>query len=201
MGADERQALDEKAREVAAALGPGWTVEGDVWDRWRTIRDALSPERALILGVIYGGDRLEIGARRPAGMNGWSSQEHPWPKITVAAGRLAAAIAREIARRVLPAYDAALAEALRVRAAGDARDARADAVLRIMREAMGDEREPEREPERGARREWSVHGPGSLWGRVRTYGDDIGLELEHVPVEMAAKMLRLLVAKADGEVE
>lgn len=112
--------------KVARCLGGGWTVEYPGGER---VARLVGPGEAALVVYLTWHDRVEISPVFPRGRNGdhYGPYQFEPAKITVASSRPPAAIAKDIQRRLLPAYLPALAEAVarRDRDAQHQREARA----------------------------------------------------------------------------
>jgi len=121
--APERLTPRVLAERIAAALG-GWRAAPNDEHRWYV---ELHPaDRTDGYGVSvqrHDGRAVVSPCRPPRTADGWTYAPpygETWPKITVRADRSADAIAREITRRLLPAYDAMWTRYLETRAAHEA---------------------------------------------------------------------------------
>ncbi len=111
--ANERQALSALTRDIATALGNGWQYIAPKDDDELTSRNRyiVNGDRKVSVGFVWNQrDRVSLRGTFDNGLHQHLPYRAENPEITVAISRGPAVIAREIARRVLPAYDALLAQ-------------------------------------------------------------------------------------------
>jgi len=188
---DERTAL---ATAVADALGPGWCVE-TIDPTWPTRYLKCTDGVRIALGFRDG--RIQVSGDWPRTSSGeacvpYFREGSKRPDITIAADRSPAAVAREIARRFLPAYlPLWTAEATRARTLDDAA-ATTRRVSAQLAEAFGIKR---REPNRGAMFE-SLRiyhdGDRGFWGDIEVSGDRVTIKLHGLTVETTIALAALL---------
>lgn len=204
------EALEHIARAVAASLeriapqgaargaGAAWTGRREEGHAAATVQHRDG--RALSLFFQVQGRRFEwrliVRGKLPAGRE---------PRITLDPGRDPAAIAREIARRLLPDYSAAFEAVREYIVRRDEAIATAERAARALADRFGGRLES-----RGAGpdsfRIWSPDaGAGACWWRlVDVYplgeGPRVELELKGLDVEAAGRVLEALAgALAGGE--
>ncbi len=110
----EGQELLDKARAVAGALGNGWTVPATCeFHTWIVPIDGPGGEHVTMQCPRYqrGKERLSFDGSMPNGLSQFRAYKDSMLTITVAADRPVEAVAREIERRLLPAYREQLATA------------------------------------------------------------------------------------------
>ena len=168
---------------VARELGEGWTATTDSGRYGFTL---VNDGRRIYAQDMPGG-RLRIAGQYPATLYGLAPL-----KITVAADRSPAAIAADIRRRFLPAYEARYAKAVAV-AEQDARDAEAREQLaaRLMAVSPSTYRA-------GGRDERDVIFPGyGNRATVNNAGTAVEIEARDVPADLAVRVLTLITGHAD----
>jgi hypothetical protein len=183
--------LGSLATGIAVALGDGWAFEPGAWDGCGTLRHADG--RALFLTTASHG--MSKGRVRVEGtFPGAATREMDACFVTVGVTRPAAAVARDLERRLLPRYEELLPEA-RERVARDQAEEldRERVAAEVMRVLPGTERSRVqarargialRPPEAGWRQEVEVYTSGD--------GTAVSIELHGLDPVRAVAMLEAL---------
>jgi hypothetical protein len=189
------------AEEVAVELGDGWSPAAGACPRGTIAYVRHRDGRAVYLGTAVGlvpSGRVLIHGEYPGR---WYSDESNRCRITVSAGRTAAAIAADIRRRLLPGYEPLLARA-RASVAQQQEDLedRERVAAEILAAVPGAERSGVQAREHGVA--LRLPGPGYRYN-VDIYsgagGTNVNLDLRGVPAEDAVRMLAALGADEAGD--
>ena len=132
MPADLRNtSLQDRIAPIAVGLGAGWAALLDDRDG----EAYLAGPDGERLRVTSDGARLCFrGDLGDAGPHGYGLDN---PRACVSASKAPSTIAKDVARRILPKYRAALAEARRRKTESDAADHRRDALVAAIADALG----------------------------------------------------------------
>lgn len=200
MSDDMRARAGRVAAEVAAALGEGWSVATDRVTVGADI--AHTDGRALFIRELWNAKgRWTIAGIYPESpaSDRFAGDGKPMPRITVAATRTPAAIAREITRRLLPAYETRLADvrAHIVRATDDA--AERERVAALLCAALPGTRPVAQHS--GTRIQLSLPSlPASMYGTGEVnYSGTVELHLRSMPVAVAVAVLEAVARFNDDE--
>lgn len=188
-----RAAVRERAPQIAAALGPDWAVDAtaDTPGVHIAHRDG---RRLLFLRVPYNAPgRLAISGVYPPVDSAYGRDADP-VQITVGLTRPAEAVAREITRRLLPAYEPRLAHAVAQAQRRAGEQALRDEVVERLCQALPGTRPITREHHHSSKVALSLHSrPGSWQGSGEVYpGGTVELTLHSLPADLAVALLDTL---------
>ncbi len=182
--ANERKALSELAQQVASALGDGWHYLAPKDDDELTARNRyiVNGERKVSVAFVWNQrDRVSLRGTFNNGLHQHLPYRAENPEITVAISRGPAVIAREMVRRVLPAYDALLAQTKTRKAQADDYRAKQIAKLVHLGATVGLTLTPREDADR-----FFFDG-----GEVRVSDDDASVTLHGLTIEQAEQVLKL----------
>jgi len=182
----------EQAPQIAAALGPGWTVDATADTPGAHL--AHPDGRRLFLHVPYNArGRLAIRGVYPPVDSVYGRDADP-VEITVSVTRPAEAVAREITKRLLPAYEPRLTHAVARAARRAAEQAQRDEVADRLRQALPGTRVITPDRHHYPRLALSLHSrPGAWQGSGEVYpGGTVQLTLHNVPADLAVALLKTL---------
>jgi len=187
------------AREVAGHLGPDWSAEDPGDDYPGAYLNGPDQARLYLRGIWNDATRVQVAGGYP--------QNHQRPaahSITVALSRGAAAIAREITRRLLPDYLATLkgviAENHRDQQAAERRAHNAGELAKLLPGAKVDH-DPSTASYKTSIR-WYDRDNGRGYGDLHLSYDGQGvseLEIRSISVETAERVLRALTQSTDTD--
>lgn len=184
------------AREIAPALGDGWTVDDDrePYD-WAAFINGPNGATVRIGVDRYGSPesgKVECYAFLPNGSRDvLRYDENGRHVINVSESRGAAVIAREIARRLLPAYLEQLADVNgRIARQNAAATLRAETIESLARDFKGSVASNGHKPNEAR----FGHGSRDYYGSVEIRHDSksVDLEIHGLPVDLARKIAAIL---------
>ena len=170
--------LHTLAKQVAGILG--WKYNEDAQNWLALLSNA---EASLGLEMTHKG-KVVVTGFLPKG--NYSRHDLHGPKISITASRGPEAIAKEIQRRLLPDYEAVMAEAMKRKADAEAYDNAARNNLERLADAFGTVvRDGDTTLHVGSVNDnyYGVATAGNTWAR---------LELRSVPIDMAVRIGRIL---------
>jgi hypothetical protein len=185
-------AVRQRAPQIAAALGPDWTVNASTDTPGAHI--AHPDGRRLFLRVPWNAPgRLAISGVYPPVDSVYGRDADP-VQITVGLTRPAEAVAREITRRLLPAYEPLLAHAVAQTQRRDGEQAQRGRAAEQLCQALPGTRLLTVDRHHYPKLALSLHSrPGSWQGRGEVYpGGTVHLTLHGLPADLAVALLETL---------
>ena len=121
----------------------------------------------------------------------------PRPRITTAISRGAAAIARDIERRFLPAYLARFEQTLRAGIREQERSDQAQALRERVEEALGSTLSPAHHADTSSDHTLRLNSATPVYGRIRVTCSNVEFKLGSVPPDIAVAICEAIARSAD----
>lgn len=186
---DERQAVQELAQSVARDLGEGWTVEttGDA-DDWMYAVYLVKGELRIHAALDWRkpADRVTFTGRLSHDLHKAASGRYETVLISCARTKTAAQMAKEIARRLLPAWSAEVERAKGIKAGQDDYAARQRAIRARFEDAA---------PGRVRAPGWQSEDDTSFYignAHIRPSADGFRVEWINLPADAAEEFAQLI---------
>ncbi|MGC2744686.1 MAG: hypothetical protein WA672_16035 [Candidatus Angelobacter sp.] len=204
--------LPRLAQQIAEALGNPWTISAARRFNGGPINAYEHPhyqymqgegDERLELYFVSGSNmqRLTVSGRYPITARGdFISAPHGMrrPDITVAISRSPDAIAREVARRLLPEYRKVLAVVQEIKRRMDGSEDVQEANLNVLAEAFGMKPSADNLKQGSMRLRLPI---GGAHGNLEVFDQSVNLNLRSIPIKKALQMARLLMESEQLEEE
>lgn len=195
----ELRVLRMKMVDVATALGTAWTFEPSMYEStWHagTLRHMHGGMQLSVGRITYGHAKGRLTIRgeylAQSGIDAYDAygERLDYHSITVSPDRSAAAIARDITKRLLPAYIETLAKV--THQIQQIMDYRALGETTVRHLAAVADNAPYSNDGKGTYTIRLYQGP-LVWGDVTVYGDRISMQVHNMAPDMAAVVLEAIM--------